>query len=504
MADDRLKLLRWATAKLINEASNKPDNTVDTETHDFKKLKNLVRTNEDAIPDYVDYLFSSLQRSDSERRKALLSLFDYFFNRSHVFRLRTVENLQELLHLVCETDPLRYPLPGPITEAKQLKVSGIKTIKKWWEKFGAGYEKLNLVGDYLKESKAVDFESATAEMLAERARKAAEEQRAAEKLQKIAANVRRKFNEAKDDIERCLTSSEEALSIVVPPFEADSDVGTPKSNSGEKSCESDYAEIQPDVHGYATTDTVSIVLPSLAPEVTVNEDNEAVLENIRDAKVMMDVYRKNIISWQRKIGGASAVEDLMRDLTNLKRRIEQQCEKIDELKLKPKKKRRKNDGSSESEESDLEDVPEKQLEDFFPPDEVPKYILDRVNEMEKEERPCCSKSLEPTKKEEDASAAPFASNDSPSKPKIPVVSFDLDLKYWGEKHIEPVVLRNTADCHRFWRPPDDDDKPLVSEKEAAFGDLRVITWVGEPRKSDKRCKARLSSGKLCPRMDFHK
>ncbi|VDN36722.1 unnamed protein product [Cylicostephanus goldi] len=178
---------------------------------------------------------------------------------------------------------------------------------------------------------------------------------------------------------------------------------------------------------------------------------------------MLDVYKKNIINWQRKIAGATEVEDLVRDLTNLKRKIEQQCEKIDELKLKPKKKRRKGDGSSESEESDLEDVPEKQLEDFFPPDEG-----------------------------------------DDSKPKIPVVSFDLDLKYWGEKHSEPVVLRNTADCHRFWRPPDDDDRPLVSEKEAACGEMRVITWIGEPRRSDKRCKARLPSGKLCPRMDFHR
>ncbi|VDN30580.1 unnamed protein product [Cylicostephanus goldi] len=65
-------------------------------------------------------------------------------------------------------------------------------------------------------------------------------------------------------------------------------------------------------------------------------------------------------------------------------------------------------------------------------------------------------------------------------------------------------MRNTADCHRFWRPPDDDDRPLVSEKEAACGEMRVITWVGEPRRSDKRCKARLPSGKLCPRMDFHR
>ncbi|RCN33255.1 hypothetical protein ANCCAN_20915 [Ancylostoma caninum] len=185
MADDLLRLLRLSTSKLVNEAVNTSGGTVSTDSRDFKRLKSHVRANEGIIPDYVDYLFLSLQRSDSERRRALLSLFDYFFHRSHVFRLKTVENLQELLLLVCETDPLRFPLPGPIAESKQLKVDAIKMVKNWLEKFGPGYEKLNFVGDYLKESKAVDFDSATAELLAERTRKALEEQKAAEKLQKV-------------------------------------------------------------------------------------------------------------------------------------------------------------------------------------------------------------------------------------------------------------------------------------------------------------------------------
>ncbi|ETN77854.1 hypothetical protein NECAME_03026 [Necator americanus] len=519
MTEDSLRLLRLTTAKLVNQAVNTPGCTVTTDSQDFKRLKTQVRKNESIIPGYVDYLFFSLKRSDSERRLALLSLFDYFFNRSHVFRLKTVENLQvcpdslilliffsELLVLVCETNPLRFPLPGPIVEAKQLKANAIKTIKKWLDKFGAGYEKLNFVGDYLKESKAVDFESATAELLAERTRKAAEEAKAAEKLQKIASNVRRKFDESKDDISRCLASAETALSIVVPIF------GVAPEFNGEtsftdipKPSGTEQDEMQQAAHGYTNADTISVVLTSLAPEVTINEDNEALLESIRDAKVMLDKYRSNIISWQRQISGALGAEDLMRNLTNLKQKIEKQCEKISELKLKPKRKSRKGADSSESEESDLEDVPEKQLEEFTPPDEVPRYIMERVQQLEKEKGPCCSKSLEPIKSTESSTDTSLpTTEDSKSKSRIPVVSFGLDLKYWGENHVEAPIPRNSADCHRFWRPPDDDDKPLISEKEASFGEMRVITWVGEPRKADKRCKVRLPSGKLCPRMDFHK
>ncbi|KJH43878.1 hypothetical protein DICVIV_10110 [Dictyocaulus viviparus] len=32
----------------------------------------------------------------------------------------------------------------------------------------------------------------------------------------------------------------------------------------------------------------------------------------------------------------------------------------------------------------------------------------------------------------------------------------------------------------------------------------MITWIGEPLRGNKRCKTRLSNGKLCPRMDLNK
>lgn len=39
---------------------------------------------------------------------------------------------------------------------------------------------------------------------------------------------------------------------------------------------------------------------------------------------------------------------------------------------------------------------------------------------------------------------------------VPVLSYGLDLKYWGENDIKPAeVPRNNADCHRFWRPSDE-------------------------------------------------
>ncbi|KAK6016625.1 hypothetical protein OSTOST_17890 [Ostertagia ostertagi] len=350
-----------------------------------------------------------------------MSLFDYFFNRSHKFRLKTVDKLQSY---------------------------AIKTVKKWHEKFGPGYDKLNYVGDFLRESKAVDFDSASAELLAERLRKEAEDRKSAELSQKVVAHVRRKLDEVKDDIERCIASADTALSILVPVFCTDFEENAVKNcdNTSDPSSVQELQEKQA-AHGYTSSDTISVVLESLTPEVTINENNEALLESVRDAKVMLDVYRNKILSWQRKINGAVGVELLTRDLTSFKRKIDQRCAKIAELKNESK-----GTDSSESEESDLEEVPEKQLEDFMPPDEVPRHIMERVQQLEKaecSEQPCCSKSLEtnpPSPKQDEV------------KPNIPVVSYGLDLKYWGEQRCEAPIPRNNADCHRFWRAAEDDDR----------------------------------------------
>lgn len=49
---------------------------------------------------------------------------------------------------------------------------------------------------------------------------------------------------------------------------------------------------------------------------------------------------------------------------------------------------------------------------------------------------------------------PSAEGQGPSG--IPTLAFGLDLKYWEEEKIEVAgMLKNNADCHRFWRAPDE-------------------------------------------------
>ncbi|GMR59176.1 hypothetical protein PMAYCL1PPCAC_29371 [Pristionchus mayeri] len=79
--------------------------------------------------------------------------------------------------------------------------------------------------------------------------------------------------------------------------------------------------------------------------------------------------------------------------------------------------------------------------------------------------------------------------------------FGLDLKYWGQEKQMAEFPVNNADCHRFWRPPDE------SEERNGRTDIyesRVFTYIGVEQRGEKKCGARLKNGDLCPRMDVIK
>lgn len=115
---------------------------------------------------------------------------------------------------------------------------------------------------------------------------------------------------------------------------------------------------------------------------------------------------------------------------------------------------------------------------------------------------------------------------------VPVLPYGLDLKYWGQSDVKPAeVPRNNADCHRFWRPS---DEGLVQYDELHLAHIdhfclyiyiyiialkiycscstnldieeayhaRVMTFVGQQLKGSRQCRAPLSNGMLCPRMDL--
>uniref|UniRef100_A0A1I7XJ55 UV-stimulated scaffold protein A n=1 Tax=Heterorhabditis bacteriophora TaxID=37862 RepID=A0A1I7XJ55_HETBA len=395
----------------------------------------------------------------------------------------------ELLNLVCETDPLHSPLPSSSDGGKELKAYAIKTIKQWNEKFAVGYIKLQSVAEFLRISKSIDYESATAELLAEKKRKDDEIKRRAEKAEKMVENIRKKYYDMKLDIERSINEVQNGLQILVPIFGVD--------DRDDKSLTNEELNLQKSVvdldrnalHGYSKGDVITVILNSVIPNVILNEDNRIVAENVRDARIMLGVYKKNIVSWLRKLSGVTTTHSTVKELIDLKYKLEDYIQKVDELHLVLSKAESGNSDESSEAESDLEDVPEKEEEIFVAPDHIPAHIMERIRNIEDMEKPCCSKS----------STQDSQSTRTMEKHYIPVVSFDIDLKYWGEKRGPVEVLKNNTDDHRFWRPQDEES---ISHRDTI--DCRVFPFTGTERKSDKQCRARLPSGKLCPRKDLEK
>lgn len=459
----------------------------------LKELKNLVKNHSNIIVDLVDHLFKFVRQENSDRRLAILLICDHFFQRSHLFRTELTNSLQDFLVYTAETDPLHHPLPSPKEASNALKMETLKLMKIWHEKFSSAYSKLDHAYNFLRSSKAFDFERADAQLQVERIR-AEEAQRRQEMLAKrVIDEVMKEMNERRMDIKKCLDETRSALELLVPKFIPDD---MPQSST---SCDDNGDQTA--LSAFVGTDSISIVIPVEGPVIKRDESNEAIIGSLLDCVKLLHFYEKLLSRWIKKFTkfGGRCAEGSVKEAIDLKARVALELERCNELKLNGLRKRK---NGSESESDDFEDVPEKEgLElEFKRPYDIPSHILARINEMDADEQSCSSGKVI-TKSKSDCSLA--GNDDKRNAPQIPTLSFGLDLKYWGEKDVQPAEIpRNNSDCHRFWRPSDDSNTTCNDETEVYRS--RVMTFVGEEQRATRQCRAPLRDGSLCPRMDKHK
>ncbi|CAJ0577630.1 unnamed protein product, partial [Mesorhabditis spiculigera] len=473
------------TTTLLNRVIRKSDEggrkAIDFGDKSFRELRQVVKNKPDWNAALVDHLLQEAEKSDCIKRLLALSLLDYFFHRAHAWRSRVVDNLQEVLIIFCELDILHRPLPEPKSEARDLKVDAIKKIKVWHEKFSEGYERLKNVPHFLANSKSMDYQSASASLQIECQQLEEEKRKEEEKTAKAVQQVMAKFQMMHADIERCLKEVSSAVNLLVPNFAEDFEGEAfavdclPLTSDGR-------------LHGYADAHSISINLKEALPRVKLSKENEALVSAVRDGRSMLDFYRKNIARWLTRMASVGAKQEDCAPLLNINNRIEEERLRINDLRI-PEKPSRDDDSSDEA--SDFEDVPEKEVEEFVAPldDSVPLVILDRIRKMEDGQG---SSQMD----------MPQTSKMTVEEPLVPTVPYGLDLKYWGEEPPADIeVPKNNADCHRFWRPPDEGD---TSKEQSSVYTTRVITFIGKAVVPTMACKARLSSGKLCPRMDVER
>lgn len=452
----------------------------------LKELKNIVKANSSIIPELVDVLFQCVRRENCDRRLAAVLICDQFFQRCHAFRVELTNSLQDWLVYTVETDPLHYPLPVPKEAANELKVGTLKIVKAWHDKFSSAYPKLSNAYRFLRSSKAFDFERADAQLQIERDREEEAERRKEQKGMRVVEEVSKEMSGRLEDITRCLNETRSAVVLLMPKFEDEPDDPGPSTASTSQQA----------LHAYRNTDTISIVVPVGAPAVEVDETNQPIVTSLLDSVKMLRFYNKLVSKWLSKLtkfAGRSGAE-FIKQAVDLKSQIGIELQRCDELKLPEDRRRRRRESNSDSD--DFEDVPEKEgleLNFTMPDDTLAPHEIERIRQLEAGEGPSTSST-------DHASEVGESDDLRRQKCVAPVLSFGLDLKYWGEKDIEPAeVPRNNSDCHRFWRPSDDSDVTANDALEAYQS--RVITFIGKEERSTRQCRAPLSDGTVCPRRD---
>ncbi|KAI6202270.1 hypothetical protein M3Y96_00930400 [Aphelenchoides besseyi] len=489
--------------------SNFDYQTKELNQRSLKDLRTVVRKNDRIIVPFVDRLFEELQKQDCDRRLGTILVTDYFFQRSHAFRTELLDHIQDLLLYTLETDPLRYPLPEPLDAAKNLKKESLKIVKSWIDKFEVGYNKLKTAAKYLVKCKNFDFREANEQLLVERQRAEEERVRNETKAKKVGEKVEKLMEEARSDIDRCLTECRTSVKLIFPDlFHEDDDSDLQASSMRSMQTKS----VNEKLHGYTGNENVKVVIESANINIEETTNNAALIQAFRDSQILLQKHEKLLKKWMKKLTSTGSVAEnaeIIRQILDYKSQITHELKRGEQLKIKKLKMKSVNhESSSDSESDEFEEVVKEGLELQMIPepenDKVSEDILRQIDSMEKRTK---RKSDERTSSsfDEEAPGPSGWSLEQTTKTtapqsKIPKVQFGLDLKYWGQK-IEPAdIVRNEFDGHPFWRAPDQRDKPNTEVEDVYRS--RQMTFVTERPTIKHKCRAPLPSGRLCPRMDF--
>uniref|UniRef100_A0A8R1DEC7 UV-stimulated scaffold protein A C-terminal domain-containing protein n=1 Tax=Caenorhabditis japonica TaxID=281687 RepID=A0A8R1DEC7_CAEJA len=451
------------------------DGIIDFESFAFESLEaELVKKNIECTQIVEEILFEAVKRSACPDRHLILQLIDRFFLRFSQFRNIILNDPEEFLELMVETNPIHNPLPGLKKDGKKLKAEAIRVIKGWEKKFMKADARMKCIVVTLKKTKFVDYDKLDTDFEAERIRKEKIAERKKIMLQNTLTAYRSKFEEIKKVSDNLTIELETILKILVPSFVDDFDL-TILTQFPSK--------VQSDT---TSAKNLNILIADLNPEIVVSSENDALVEAFLDTKLLL-IHRVQTL---RKLAKRLQVlkkpgEELAQTIIGYRDGLKKLVLKAESLNLKGNLKMKKEEKRKKKFDDDFIDV-EMSIDDIL----MVQYSKLAEEAMEKEKEEECSESA-------DNITVPVKKTSSPIKS----VPFGLDLKYWGEEREKVQIPKNNADCHRFWRAAEEGTSSGTAQQNIYT--QRQFTFVGEAPKSDKVCQARLPNGSLCPRRDFY-
>lgn len=556
----------------------------------LKKIKQICKLSNGYVKHTYHLLLCQLEKQHSEVRFSAFQICDVLFRRSHCFRELLVSEMQRILELAAETNPDK-PLPQPKSVARDLKLLALRTVQQWNKEFGDGYKKLQLGFSFLKNCKKIDFDALEAQSNAERLRQQEEERRRNVLNDKKLKAVAQEFSDMKTDICDTITALDNCISLILPepenffinedketdsslslaPQENDNTCDLKKTMSDQNIIPHNYADeegcynSEHRAHGLLSVNyKIEIELKS---DAVINEttENAAIFENAKGFwQLINNRYLPAVKNWIKVITKCSGSTVQLKEIIDLKQRIEAVLNKWSELQtnLKP---------VSDTDDSDFEEVEEKEGYEETVKDNIVKELnFEFKNDVkntvptskrkandwnilqeEFEEDPTTAKStlaslnkatgntllvgkprLNNEKKNgtvQDAEPCPSTSKDGvqcvtshdvtqPSTssgitksqsrkqrllevaPKLP---FDVDLYHWEDENVAaPTMFCVKPDGARFWSATSTDELEEIPVPDGAAAlRTRVIEFTGKYEPVKWACRAPLPSGKLCPRRD---
>lgn len=455
------------------------------ETGLIKRLKSICKKSDEALQHAAELVFEHLEERHAEVRFSCLQICHELFMRAHLFRTMLLDRIDQFMIKTMGTDK-RKPLPPPKKVAENLKDLALKCFEQWHNQFGSAYTKLNMTHDYLVSVKKVNFAQVIANYDARNP--------AGDSKKDIVRKLKTEIDSAVQDAQAHEKEMMHLYELLTSQmlFTAEDF----KNQESERSSNLDNDELR--VLGIPSKGySLELDLDKICTiKIERSDDNACMLDNLSDA--VKSCERSFIPKLGTLLSRAEEFEAPATIISKLKKALS---------KLEGHLRRHKKlnivvaNDESDGDIDEFEEVndvplltslkPEKDIDESFHKTPKPKVEEAEMPGSSKTEKKELSKSI---------------------YERAPVVSYGNDLLFWDKEKLDEYKKISTFGAakqfdvdHRFLNGSsaaatdsgmsDAAFSMLTSREIEVGGDLAPITHT---------CRARLPSGKLCPRQDRHK
>jgi hypothetical protein len=353
----------------------------DANQEDLSELKKICKASSDDFMVVVfKHCFKCLRKAHSQVRVATVKLIDYLFTKSHVMRLKLLDEFDVFLELtlaITQRPKVKLKLPPPKKYAALLQEITSKAIHKWNADFGCGYEKLRYAYRFLKEHKLVDFnrfQVTNHEEMMKRQKLAEQQERVL--TRSIEARLK-EYQDLKPELEQLLVQIESLIDLLVPR----DDNFLQTSDEGDSAVEERQFGMVANLHQSINIEFSPYV------EVKKVEENKDMIDNLKELKrELITTKLVRLVAIEKTISKRSEkLLDTLKEIIDMKARATSCVIKLNDLKIVNGDENEDGD-SDESDESDaFQDVePKEDLESYIPKSMRYEYGLEPIDPKELE------------------------------------------------------------------------------------------------------------------------